>query len=61
VSLALQACTVLPPLRGILRTAPLGPIDWLVVAGAAATPALLRELTKRPVATAATVVPRSAA
>jgi Ca2+-transporting ATPase len=46
-SLALQAGTViLPPLRGVLRTAPLGPVDWLVVAGAAALPALMRELTK---------------
>jgi Ca2+-transporting ATPase len=50
VSLALQAGTVLPPLRGLLRTAPLGPVDWLVVAGVAATPALIRELTKRGVA-----------
>jgi Ca2+-transporting ATPase len=51
-SLALQAGTVLlPPLRGILRTAPLAPSDWLVVAGAAALPALVREVTKRPTRT----------
>jgi len=49
-SLALQAGTVLlPPLRGILRTAPLSPADWLVVAGTAALPALIREKTKPPV------------
>ena len=61
LSLALQACTVLPPLRGILRTAALAPADWLVVAGAAAVPALIRELTKHPVVTPTTVVARSAA
>jgi magnesium-transporting ATPase (P-type) len=49
-SLALQAGTVLlPPLRGLLRTAPLSRSDWLVVAGTAALPALMRELTKAPV------------
>jgi Ca2+-transporting ATPase len=49
-SLALQAGTVLlPPLRGLLRTAPLSPADWLVVAGTAALPALIREMTKPPV------------
>jgi len=61
LSLALQACTVLPPLRGVLRTAPLGPIDWLVVAGAAATPALVRELTKQPVVAPAATPARVAA
>jgi Ca2+-transporting ATPase len=49
-SLSLQAGTVLlPPLRGILRTAPLSPVDWAVVAGTAALPALIREMTKPPV------------
>jgi Ca2+-transporting ATPase len=48
-SLALQAGTVLlPPLRGVLRTARLTPFDWLVVAGAAALPAVVRELSKPP-------------
>jgi Ca2+-transporting ATPase len=48
-SLALQAGTViLPPLRGVLRTTPLGPADWLVVVGAATLPALIRELSKVP-------------
>ncbi len=47
LSLALQAATVLPPLRGVLRTSALGPADWLVVAGSAAVPALIREITKR--------------
>jgi Ca2+-transporting ATPase len=47
MSLALQAATVLPPLRGVLRTSALGPADWLVVASAAAVPALIREITKR--------------
>jgi Ca2+-transporting ATPase len=47
LSLALQAATVLPPLRGVLRTSALGPADWLVVASAAAVPALIREITKR--------------
>jgi Ca2+-transporting ATPase len=52
-SLALQAGTVLlPPLRGILRTAPLTPVDWLVVTGAAAAPAIVREFSKPPVAPA---------
>jgi Ca2+-transporting ATPase len=60
LSLALQASTVLPPLRGLLRTAPLGPIDWLVVAGAAATPALIRELTKPGVAPPPTSPTRAA-
>jgi Ca2+-transporting ATPase len=50
-SLALQAGTVLvPPLRGVLRTARLTPFDWLVVAGAAALPAVVRELSKPPLA-----------
>lgn len=47
-SLALQAATTLPPLRGILRTAPLGLLDWGVVAATGAAPALVRELTKTP-------------
>jgi Ca2+-transporting ATPase len=47
LSLALQAATVLPPLRGVLRTTTLGPMDWLVVAGSAALPAMFREITKR--------------
>jgi Ca2+-transporting ATPase len=48
-SLAVQAGTVLlPPLRRILRTVPLSPTDWIVVAGSAALPALIREVAKRP-------------
>jgi Ca2+-transporting ATPase len=60
-SLALQAGTVLlPPLRGVLRTAPLAPADWLVVAGTAALPALIRELTKPPVTQARPAIGASA-
>jgi Ca2+-transporting ATPase len=46
-SLAAQAGTVLlPPLRRLLRTTPLGLVDVLVVAGAAALPLAARELLK---------------
>lgn len=51
VSLAMQAGTSLfPPLRAVLRTSRLSPGDWVIVSGAAALPALLRELSK-PAAT----------
>jgi len=47
-SLGLQAATVLlPPLRALLRTTPIGPLDAVVVAAAAAAPMLGRELLKR--------------
>jgi Ca2+-transporting ATPase len=47
VSLGLQASTaVLPPLRSLLRTAPLSPGDWLVAGTLAAVPALVREAMK---------------
>lgn len=47
-SLGLQAATVLlPPLRALLRTTPIGPIDAAVVAGCAVAPMLGRELIKR--------------
>jgi Ca2+-transporting ATPase len=47
VSLAAQAATMFPPLRGLLRTAPLGPADLLVVLIASASPSLVREVLKR--------------
>jgi Ca2+-transporting ATPase len=47
-SLALQAGTVLlPPLRGLLRTTPVGGLDLAVIAATAVGPALVRELAKR--------------
>jgi len=47
-SLALQACTLFfPPLRSLLRTAPLGVADLAVVAATTALPAAARELAKR--------------
>lgn len=46
-SLLAQAGTVLLPLgRRLLRTAPLGPLDALVVVSTAALPLLVRELLK---------------
>jgi Ca2+-transporting ATPase len=46
-TLALQAGTILvPPLRRLLRNAPLGPLDWPVSLALAALPTLLRELRK---------------
>ena len=51
VSLAMQAGTSLfPPLRAVLRTSPLSLGDWIIVSGAAALPALLRE-SRKPKAT----------
>ncbi|MGZ8253915.1 MAG: cation-translocating P-type ATPase [Burkholderiaceae bacterium] len=47
LSLAAQVATMFPPLRGLLRTAPLGPADLLVVLIASASPALVREALKR--------------
>lgn len=48
VSLAAQAGTVLlPPLRGLLRTTPIGLADAGVIVAAAATPTLAREALKR--------------
>lgn len=49
-TLAAQAGTVLlPPLRRLLRTTPLGPLDALVVVTTAALPLLTRELLKERV------------
>jgi Ca2+-transporting ATPase len=46
-SAALQAATLfVPGLRGLLGTAPLAPLDLLVVGGAAAAPFLVNEATK---------------
>ena len=46
-TLALQAAAVaLPPLRRLLGTAPLGVLDWLVVAGGALLPLGVREIEK---------------
>ncbi len=46
-TLALQAAAVaLPPLRRLLGTAPLGVLDWLVVAGGALLPFGVREIEK---------------
>ncbi|MCU0949479.1 MAG: cation-transporting P-type ATPase [Burkholderiaceae bacterium] len=48
VSLGAQAATVLfPPLRRLLRTTPIGPIDAAVVAALACAPPLTREAIKR--------------
>jgi Ca2+-transporting ATPase len=47
LSLAAQAATLFPPLRGLLRTAPLSLIDLGVVLAAGTTPALAREAMKR--------------
>jgi Ca2+-transporting ATPase len=47
LSLVAQAATLFPPLRGLLRTAPLAPADLLVVLIAAASPAIAREAIKR--------------
>jgi Ca2+-transporting ATPase len=48
VSLAVQGLTVLlPGLRRLLGTRPLGPLDWLVVGAGAALPLLINETTKR--------------
>jgi Ca2+-transporting ATPase len=48
LSLGAQAATVLfPPLRSLLRTAPLGLADAAVVVTGAATPTLVREALKR--------------
>jgi Ca2+-transporting ATPase len=48
VSLAAQAATVLfPPLRALLRTAPIGVVDAAVIAACAASPTLARETLKR--------------
>jgi P-type Ca2+ transporter type 2C len=55
-TLALQAAAVtLPPLRRLLGTAPLGILDWLVVAGGSLLPLAVREIEKarpRPALTA---------
>ncbi|HQR54439.1 MAG TPA: cation-transporting P-type ATPase [Burkholderiaceae bacterium] len=48
VSLGAQAATVLfPPLRSLLRTAPIGVVDAAVIAACAASPTLARETLKR--------------
>jgi Ca2+-transporting ATPase len=48
VSLGAQAATVLfPPLRSLLRTTPIGPVDAAVVAGLALAPTVAREIIKR--------------
>jgi Ca2+-transporting ATPase len=48
VSLGAQAATVLfPPLRGLLRTTPIGVVDAAVIAACATTPTLAREALKR--------------
>jgi Ca2+-transporting ATPase len=48
VSLAAQAATVLfPPLRGLLRTTPIGLADVAVIAACASAPTLGREMLKR--------------
>jgi Ca2+-transporting ATPase len=48
LSLGAQAATVLfPPLRGLLRTTPIGLADAAVIAACAAAPTLARELRKR--------------
>jgi P-type Ca2+ transporter type 2C len=45
--LALQAATVIvPPLRSLLRTTPLGAMDLAVVGAGAVTPLLVREALK---------------
>ncbi|ABU57656.1 cation-translocating P-type ATPase [Roseiflexus castenholzii] len=45
--LGLQAmATLLPGLRGILGTMPLGPLDWVIVAGAAIVPLIVNEIKK---------------
>jgi Cation transporting ATPase, C-terminus len=47
LSLVAQAATLFPPLRGLLRMAPLMPADLLVVLVASASPSLVREALKR--------------
>jgi Ca2+-transporting ATPase len=48
LSLGAQAATVLlPPLRALLRTTPVGPADAVVIAACAAAPTLVREALKR--------------
>ena len=48
VSLAAQAATVLfPPLRRLLRTSPLGLLDFAIIGAFAAAPSLMREYMKR--------------
>jgi hypothetical protein len=42
-----QAATMFPPLRGLLRTAPLSPADLLVVLIGSASPSLVREALQR--------------
>ena len=42
------AAVAWPPLAGLLRTVPLGPGDWLLVAAAVLWPIGLLEATKRP-------------
>jgi Ca2+-transporting ATPase len=44
--LGLQGAALLPGLRGLLGTAPLGPIDWLLVVALSATPFFAGELLK---------------
>jgi hypothetical protein len=48
--LAQLGTVVFPPLRAVLRTSPLSLGDWIIVSGAAALPALLRE-SRKPKAT----------
>jgi Ca2+-transporting ATPase len=44
--LGLQAATLVPPLRGILRTTPLGVADLVLIGASAAAPLLVREALK---------------
>lgn len=47
-SLALQvAAAYIPPLRSLLRMAPIGPVDWVAIAAGAVAPFLLNEGVKR--------------
>jgi Ca2+-transporting ATPase len=40
------AAAFLPPLRGLLRMSPIGPADWLAIAGGAAMPFLVNDAVK---------------
>jgi P-type Ca2+ transporter type 2C len=46
--LLLQAATLVPPLRGLLRTTPLGLVDVGVIGAGALVPLLVRETVKTP-------------
>lgn len=47
-SLALQvAAAYIPPLRNLLRMAPIGPADWIAIAAGAVAPFLVNEGVKR--------------